>query len=99
KGIYTLEQCLEKDWLYMQGLVSEPVDIRYPSKRGMKKITLLPAERVVISPSVFRRYSCMDYAGCTNCCYVRAHNVFLEGYTPGDVLQRIPPELLTKVKV
>lgn len=97
KALYDLDASLEKEFSYMDGLVKEETEIIYPTKKGFKVKLLTPCARVVITPSIYRKYSCLDYPGCTRCCEIHFWSVSYEGITPDEVVAQFPEGMAKKV--
>jgi len=97
KTLYDLDASLEKEFGYMDGFVTNPVQIVYPTKKGLRVKELLPFKKLVITPSLFRRYSCLDFPGCTRCCEVKYWNIWYERIISDDVISQFPEGSAKKV--
>ena len=59
-------ECLEKEMLPIGAAITEPLCIEW----GKIRMEISPLEDFLISNTLFERsYSCLDYSGCSRCCY------------------------------
>ena len=91
KGSLNLKGCFKFELRRLQGFVTDPVRIVIsdPSFKKDLDIAIDPVNKIVIDDSLFRRYSCLDYPGCSNCCAINVWHIFLIGFTPNWLINEL----------
>lgn len=74
KRIYNLNQSIDKVFEYISNISKVPFTVEIDGKTK----EYFPPKRVVVSNSLYKGYSCLDY-GCSKCCwYCGFHNILTD---------------------
>lgn len=90
KSGHNFKDCVSGEFSLIGDLIAKPTRIIVNGVPSLAR-SFVP-RTIEVSNSIALHHSCLDHPGCTNCCAQKIVMLFLEGYTPVEVLEKLPVE-------